>query len=462
MTTMIRVVKGLAIGSVVLVVGAAGWLAVAPPTLLRVGTGYAAKIVCSNVFLANRDPDVVLQEDVQAPGNPLLRLLRLKVDRQAGTVTTYFLGAFAPSTALYRSGLGCANVIDGHLDAARKVSLPQAAPVPAAISTAPWPDGMGPAEADPASSRQALQSVFSNPDLMGPGMRAVLVIRNGKLIGEAYGKGFDATTPLLGWSMTKTVTAVLAGERIASGALSLDQDHLLPQWSGDERASIKLRDLLAMQSGLVFNEDYSDLTDVTRMLFLEPDQAGFVAARPLKAAPGTQFSYSTGSAVLVSRLWMNSFATQQEALGYPKAALFTPLGMTSATLEADEHGTFSGGSYLYATPRDWAKLAQMLLQDGVWNGKRLLPEGYVAMMARPGKASHGLYTQGFMWRVGPGLTSNTDSGLPAETVWFQGHDGQTIAIVPSQRLIVLRMGLTPMRLGYKPQVLLKAVLEATR
>lgn len=455
MNVVIRLLKRLCVLVLLAVIAAAVWLAVAPPNLLRVGTGYAAKIVCSNVFLANRNPDEVLQDDVQAPGNPLLRLLRLQVDRQVGTVTTYFLGAFASSTALYRPGLGCTNVIDGQVDQARAISLPRSSTVSANASNAPWPEGMASVKTDPA-----LQPVLSNPDLMGPGMRAVLVIRDGKLIGETYGEGFQPTTPLLGWSMTKTVTAVLVGQRVAAGALRLDQDHLLPQWQNDERASIKLADLMAMESGLLFNEDYSDLTDVTRMLYLEPDQAKFAAGQQLTASPGVKFSYSTGSAVLAARLWMNSFASRDEALQFPKTALFAPLGMTSATMETDESGTFSGGSYLYATPRDWAKLAQMLLQDGVWQGKRLLPEGYVGMMARPTKASHGLYTEGFMWRVGPGLASNTDSGQPAETIWFQGHDGQTIAIVPSSKLIVLRMGLTPNRLGYKPQTLLKAVISA--
>jgi CubicO group peptidase (beta-lactamase class C family) len=450
---VIRLLKRLGFGLSALLLGGVAWLAVSPPALLRVGTGYASKIVCSNVFLADRDPDEVMEHDVQAPGNPLLRLMRLQLDRQAGTVTTYFLGAFAPSTALFRPGLGCTSVIDGQIEAARAISLSPSAPVPA--SDAPWPDGMGPAQ-----TVSALQPVLANPDLVGPGMRAVLVIRDGKLMGETYGNGFRTTTPLLGWSMTKTVTAALVGQRVAAGALRLDQDHLLPEWQGDGRAAITLRNVLAMESGLRFNEDYSDLTDVTRMLFLERDQARFVASRPLAAPPGTKFSYSTGASVLATRLWMNSFVSKDDALRFPQTALFGPLGMTSATLETDESGTFSGGSYLYATPRDWARFAQLLLQNGVWKGKRLLPEEYVAMMAQPSKASGGLYTQGFMWRVGPGIASNTDLGLPADTVWFQGHDGQTIAIVPSQKLIVLRMGLTPLRLGYKPQVLLKAVLSA--
>lgn len=457
MSVVIRRLKLASIGIAALVMGGAGWLAVAPPEILRVGTGYAAKIVCSNVFIANRDPNAVLQEDVQAAQNPALKLLRQTVDRKANTVTTYFLGVFAPSIALYRPGLGCANVVDGHVDEAQKITLPAAdiAPAKAVASTAPWPEGMGAAQSDPA-----LKAIFADPALMGQGMRAVLVMRGGKLIGEAYGKGFGPATPLLGWSMTKTVTAALVGLRVQVGAMRLDQDHLFPQWNNDGRSAIKLSDLMAMQSGLLFNEDYSDLADVTRMLYLERDQVGFVASRPLIAKPGTTFSYSTGSAVLVSRLWMNSLPTQADALRYPKDALFSPLGMTSAVLEPDENGTFGGGSYLYATARDWGKFAQMLLQDGVWNGKRMLPIGYLGMMQQPTKASDGIYTKGFMWRVGPQPSAQSEAGLPADTVWLQGHDGQTIAIIPSASLIVLRMGLTPLSVGYKPQNLLRAVIAA--
>ncbi|OLP44485.1 serine hydrolase domain-containing protein [Rhizobium oryziradicis] len=457
MALVIRGLKFAALGVAALTAGAAGWLAVAPPEILRVGTGYAAKIVCSNVFIAHRDPDTVLQVDVQAAQNPALKLLRQTVDREANTVTTYFLGVFSPSVALYRPGLGCANVVDGRVDEARKIALPavDVASANGVTSTAPWPEGMGAAESDPA-----LKAIFADPALMGQGMRAVLVMRGGKLIGEAYGKGFGPNTPLLGWSMTKTVTAALVGLRVQAGAMRLDQDHLFPQWSGDGRSAIKLSDLMAMQSGLMFDEDYSDLADVTRMLYLERDQVGFVASRPLIATPGTTFAYSTGSAVLVSRLWMNSLPTQADALRYPKDALFTPLGMTSATLEADENGTFDGGSYLYATARDWGKFAQMLLQDGVWNGKRLLPIGYLGMMQQRTKASNGIYTQGFMWRVGPQPSAQSEAGLPADTVWMQGHDGQTIAIVPSAGLIVMRMGLTPLSVGYKPQNLLRAVVAA--
>jgi len=455
MLYLIRFFRWLAAAVVTVLIGAALWLWLSPPELLRVGTGYAAKIVCSNVFLAGRDPDQVLSEDVQAPGNPLLRFLRVSVDRDAGTVTAYIFGAFVPSTAVARPGLGCASVPDGKIEAARAVALPQPQPVAAAPGAEPWPDGMGKAETDPA-----LTKILADPALTGPSMRAVLVIRDGKLVGEAYGPGFGPGTPLIGWSMTKTVTAMLIGHRIGEGGLSLDQDHLLAQWS-DERASIRLRHIMGMESGLEFNESYGDVSDVTRMLFLEPDQSNFAASQPLDKAPGTHFHYSTGSSVLLSRILMNSLP-KDAALAYPRAALFAPLGMSSAVLEADEVGTLSGGSYLYASARDWGKLAQLLLQDGVWKGQRLLPEGFVQTMIQPTSASRGLYGGGQIWRVGPGDRRDTTFGIKEDTIWFQGHDGQTITIVPERKLIVLRMGLTPAWANYRPQLLVKAVLDATQ
>ncbi|MDQ0454777.1 serine hydrolase domain-containing protein [Rhizobium paknamense] len=455
MVSVIRGVKIVLAAGGVVVAGAAAWLAVAPPELLRVGTGYAAKIVCSNVFVAKRDPDEVLRVDVQAPGNPLLRLLRLKVDREEGQVTAYMFGLFAPGTAIYRPGLGCASVPDGNVAAARAVQLPQPLPQIAAQSAAPWPQGMGAAETDPK-----IAAILADPALIGPGMRATLVIRDGKLVGETYGPGFKPETPLIGWSMTKTVTAALVGLRVGQGALSLDKDHLFPAWEKDDRSAIRIRHLMGMESGLEFNEDYGDVSDVTRMLFLEPDQPAFVAAKPLAEKPGTRFYYSTGTTMLLSRLVMDSFPSRDQALMFPQAGLFLPLAMGSAVLEADERGTLSGGSYLYADARDWAKFAQFLLQDGVWEGQRLLPEGFVKTMWTPTASSKGSYTQGQMWKAGP-LEDVPGTELPAETVWMRGHDGQTVTIIPSKRLIVLRMGLTPGWLAYKPQALVKAVLDAT-
>ena len=186
--------------------------------------------------------------------------------------------------------------------------------------------------------------------------------------------------------------------------------------------------------------------------------AAFAAAKPPEANPGTAFNYSSGTAMLLSRLWMSRVATAQEALDYPRRALFAPLGMRSAVFEADAAGTFVGSSYLYATARDWARFGQFLLQDGVWNGERLLPQGFVAAMGRPTAVSNGIYTQMQAWHAGPRQRDADEPGLPEDVFWMQGHDGQTVAIVPSARLVVVRLGLTPGRLNYRPQQMLKAIL----
>ncbi|RYC12071.1 serine hydrolase domain-containing protein [Ciceribacter ferrooxidans] len=449
-----RIVKGFFLLLATAVAAAVVWLAVAPPALLRVGTGYAAKIVCSNVFVAGRDPDEVLRVDVQAPGHPLLKLVGLDTDREKKRVTARLLGFIAPSSAVYREGLGCASAPDGGGAMAGPIPAPSPGQFAAAPTDVPWPDGEAATPIDPK-----LGAVLGDATLAGPGMRAVVVIKNGRLVGEAYGNGFSPTTPLLGWSMTKTVNAAIIGRLMSEGRIALDDRALLPEWKGDDRSAIRVRDLFAMESGLAFNEEYGDVTDVTRMLYLEPDMAAFAATRPLAAEPGTVFSYSSGGSVLLSKIWMDRIGDREAALGYPRKALFQPLGMASAVLEADEAGTLVGSSYMYATGRDWARFGQFLLQDGVWKDERLLPEGFVAAMQRPTRASSGTYTEIQAWAVGPGDEPDSRFGLPDDTFWVAGHDGQTITIVPSKKLVVVRLGLTPSKLGYRPQLLVKAIAD---
>ncbi len=433
------------------VVALFGWLALAPPELLKVGDGYAAKIVCSNVFIARRDAQSVLADDVQAPGHPLLKLVKVAVEPEKQMVTARILGFAAAGYAAYRPGAGCTSLLDGG-----GTSLPPittAAAVAAPASEAPWPDGEG-AAIDPA-----LQRLIEDADLAGPGARAIAVIRDGRLVAESYGRGFDRSTPLLGWSMTKSVTAALIGLRVAEGRMEVARAGLLPEWASDERASITLADLMGMQSGLEFNENYGDVTDVTRMLYLEKDMAGYAATKPLTSDPGATFSYSSGTSTLLSRIWMRTFEDPAAALAFPHDALFAPLGMSSAVLETDASGTFVGSSYMYATAQDWARFAQFLLQDGVWKGRAMLPKDYVAFMRAPAKASGGKYGQGQVWLEENGVRAGSGS-FPADAFWMLGHDGQAIMLVPSLKLAVVRLGLTPSRLGYDVQKLNAKIIEA--
>ncbi|MFO1326831.1 MAG: serine hydrolase [Rubrivivax sp.] len=454
---MARALRRAAVALPLLLLAALLLLALRPPDLVRLGAMYTAKIVCSGVFVAGRDAQQVLEQDVQAPGHPLLRTMQVGVDREARTVRAGLFGVIGDGLAVARDGTGCASVPDGDLARAQAHQAP--APRGSALRSTPWPEGDGVDAPLPA-----LNTLLADPALAGPGARALLVLHRGRIVAERYASGFDAGTPLLGWSMSKTVNAALLGTVLAAGRLDPNRRPLFGTWAGDTRREIGLDDLMSMSGGLAFDESYGAVTDVTRMLYLEPDMAAFAAARPAAHAAGRHFSYSSGSSVLLARLWQD--AVSRESLGWPRTALFAPLGMTTAVLEADARGSFVGSSYLYASARDWARFALLLLQDGRWQDQALLPPGWVQRLWAPSKAAPTEYSQGQMWMHGPrggtpeGQNPDAGFGLPADTRWMLGHDGQSLALVPSRELAVLRLGLTPSRLGWKPQPLLREVLRA--
>jgi CubicO group peptidase (beta-lactamase class C family) len=438
---MFRFLKWLLSAVIVLLVAAFGYLRVSPPELLQVGTGYAAKMICSNVFIAGRDAQQVLRDDVQAPGHPILKLVSADADPSAGEVTTSLIGGIAPALAVHRTGLGCTLVPGGDRSLLAQLE-PPSEPTPAYD----W--------RETADSR--LDTVLADDALTGPGMRAVVVVKNGAIVGERYGEGFTRDTPLLGWSMTKTVTAMIVGELVKQGALDLSKSSLFPEWAGDDRAKITLGDLLAMESGLKWNEGYGDVSDVTRMLFLTADMQGLPRSMAAEAAPDEAFVYSSGTSLLVSQLIEEAVGTG--AQGYARMALFNPLGLARAVIEPDASGTLAGSSYMYATARDWARLGQFMIGGGVAAGQALLPAGFTQFMVTPTAASKGEYGQGHIWMAD--MDEGAETGLPKGSYRFSGHDGQSVVVVPSERLVVVRMGLTPSRLGYQPYPLVQAVMKA--
>ncbi len=436
--------KALGLGLCLIFIGALAFLWIVPPDLLRVATNYSAKMVCSNVFIAGRDAEEVLSVDVQAPGHPLLRQVSVDVDAQAQIVEARLFGFVAPTTAQYRAGLGCTNLHEARLS---DISLDPRPALPDAL----WPEG----DIVTVSQDPDLMKVLTDDALLGDGYRAVVVVRGGRIIAETYADGFGADTPLLGWSMAKTLTAGLIGTLIEAGEMELS-DTLVdsyPDWVGDARAEITVADMLAMTSGLDWNEGYGSVSDVTKMLYLVDDMAGFASASESVAAPGEAFNYSSGTSTLLARMWQDRLGA--DSLGYPGRAVFGPLGMTSAVMETDASDTFVGSSYIYATARDWARYGQFLLQGGVWNGAQILPEGFTDWMMEPVAASDGRYTKGHMWREGA-----RDTAPMGDAVWLRGHDGQTVGVFPSHDMVIVRMGLTPSGLGYSPLPLAEAVIAA--
>ena len=431
------------------ILGLSGWLAFIRPELLPLASAYAAKTVCSNVFIAKRDADEVIRTDVQFAEHSVAKLMKIDVDTANRRVEAAFFGLLAKRYAAYAEGRGCTLVSKDEIpDRAAAPPLP-----PPATPDALWPTG----EKVQLSDDRRLQAALNDPVLQGPGMRAIVVVHDGRIVAETYGEGFNASTPLLGWSMTKTVNAALVGMAIKDGKLSLDQKDLFPQWAGDARAEISVADLMAMSSGLEFNEDQGLITDPARMEFLVRDAAAFARDIPLVAAPGTKFHYASGSSVLLARIWQNAIGAA--ARSYPQERLFKPLGMTSAVLEADPSGTFLGEGFLYATAHDWARFGEFLRLGGVWNGQQLLPPGFVDYMRSPAPASdegHGpVYGRGQLW-----LARGLGFDLPADTFMLNGHLRQMITIIPSRKLVILRMGLTREDIGYSNAKLLHAIVAA--
>lgn len=417
-----RILAGLLL--LVLVAVVAGYWYERP--LLLTGTGYAAHNACAVDHLAGRDDPAT-----DLPPNPLVPYLRDSSD--ADSVKGSILGALAAQRAWYTPGFGC-TLADERPD------LGSATAVPAGAN--PFTDA--PAPIASPEVEVAIAKAFGDKlpaaDKAELGTRAVLVVRDGELVGERYADGFTAQTPQLGWSMSKSVTNLLVGRLVAEGRVSLDDAALRPEWD-DERAGITIEHLLRMTSGLEWDETYALGTPITRMLYLEPDMGRYVASQPAAHDPGTYQQYSSGSTTLLCSILGDRVGVTSDL---PRQELFAPLGLTSAVLEPDASGTPVCSSYLWATPRDWAAIGQFALQGGEWNGEQLLPPDWMTMSttAIQVETEEDGYAAG--WWVNKRADGTlVEPSLPADAYFAEGHDGQWIVVVPSADLVVVRLGFSP-------------------
>jgi CubicO group peptidase (beta-lactamase class C family) len=399
--------------------------------LLAIGTAYKAKILCSGVFISKRDARSILDGDLAVDDLALLRIVRARVDLDARAAEADVLG-LVPRKAVFRDGAGCAIAPEGTKASASAGS----------VLGQPLPE-----QFDPGRWREVLDSAFTEPDPRLPRRtRAVVIVHKGRVVAERYAAGFTKDTPLLGWSMTKSVMNALVGSLVKEGEIALDEPAAVPQWqkANDPRGKITIGQLLHMTSGLKFDEDYANpLSDVTYMLLGVPDAAAYALAKPLEASPGARWRYSSGTTNVLAyavRRRMN----QADYLQFPKRALFDRIGMTSAVLEADAAGTFVASSFMYATARDWARFGLLYLQDGVWSGERILPQGWVAYTRTPvPSAPGGQYGAHFWLRIPKEYRcGSAERPLPDDAFHAIGHEGQFVTIVPSRELVLVRLGLT--------------------
>jgi CubicO group peptidase (beta-lactamase class C family) len=417
-----RILLGLLALVVVAVV--AGYWYVRP--LLLTGTGYAAHNACALAELAGRT-----DADSDLPPNPLVPYLRTSTHGD-GSVTASVLGVLARQTATPVAGFGCT--------LGTPAELPTRTPIDPAANTVVVQQDKADAEIQEAIGR-AFGDELEPEEADALGTRAVVVLSGGHVVGERYADGFDEQTRQLGWSMAKSVANLLTGRLVEEGVVALDDTGLRPEW-GDDRAAISVEDLLRMRSGLAWDETYDLGTPITEMLYLQGDMAGFAASQPLAHPVGQYQQYSSGSTNILCSVLLDragADATVADDL------LFAPLGLPSAVWETDETGLPVCSSYLWATPRDWAALGQFALDDGVWDGERLLPSGWMTASTTaetPAESDADAY--GMSWW----LNLRADGSLrfpqlPSDAYWMSGHDGQRVYVVPSADLVVVRMGFSP-------------------
>jgi len=434
--------------------------------LISTGTAYKAKVLCSDVFVSRRDPQSVLDSDLAADDLAMLRMIDAQVQPATRSTSSDLMG-LVRRTATYRPGLGCALNYSGyeHDTPHPDVQALQGRHRP----HHPWPEWRNPGSHAKHVDRARLESVldwaFSEPDpAHRRRTRAVVIVHEGRIVGERYAPGFDVNTPLIGWSLTKSVTHALVGILVKQGKLSITDPVRAPEWRqpDDNRARISLDHLLRMTSGLDFDEDYNDpLADISHMLLHEPDMAAYAANKPLEAEPGSRWVYSSGTTNILNRS-IRQAVGDAGYLTFPRRALFDPLEMVSAILEPDASGTFVGSAFMYATARDWARFGQLYLQDGVWNGSRILPEGWVRHAITPTPHSVNSAYGAHFWVKIPGefATGGNADKIPADAFHAVGHEGQFITIIPSHKLVVVRLGLSRYTSSWQHDTFIAKILEA--
>jgi hypothetical protein len=438
----LSVARKLIVGAVILAVPIALWARYRPDRAIRVATGYVAHNLCSKTFVSGLDPQTVFAEASDRAGIRDLRwFLRYQLDRTAMTADASTLGLFA-SHAAFHEGFGCVLIRGSQPPYLLKSDLvalrtPKAPPL--------LPEIAGPEVVEPSEPalKAALDHAFEEP--AEPPFRrtkAVLVVHDGRIVAERYAKGIGVDTPLIGFSMTKSVVSALIGIMTLQGLTSPSLPAPIAEWHGatDPRREIEVGHLLRMTSGLALDETNSGFDPSSQMVFLHNNMAGFAIGAPLIAPPGTRWHYSSATTEILAKIIRDAVGGPEQTLAYAWRELFNPLGMRDVTLEFDASGTLQGSAFMFASARDWARFGLLYLDDGVVGGKRILHEDWVDYSAAATLDSD--YGAGF-WtnRSESGQAKNrVRLGIPRDAFFASGDLGQRIVIIPSQRLVVVRLG----------------------
>jgi len=399
---------------------------------LNIISGYSAKNMSSSVFLAGRSSDITDSQDNNFSPIDLADDL-VDLESRSATASVYGL---MKRKAIYREGLGSV-LITEDFDESKPFSVPKRT-----INKTNLPFPYGDLEQKDtifsSINYEALEAVIGKAfsDNQIKKSRAVLVIYKDQIIAEKYGEGFDKNSKILGWSMTKSITSTIYGILQSQGKLDINDKAPIDAWKNDERANITINDLLHMNSGLEWVEDYNGISDVTKMLFLAEDMSKVQEEKELSGKTNESWNYSSGTSNLLSGMLRKQFGSHQEYLDFWYSSLIDKIGMHSMLIETDLSGNYVGSSYGWATPRDWAKFGLLYLHKGNWNGEQIFDESWVDYVSTPTETSNGEYG-GHFWLNAGGIYPD----VPKDLFSANGFQGQRVFIIPSKDLVIVRMGL---------------------
>ncbi len=406
---------------------------------LPIITAFAAKGMCSSVFLANKTPERVMVEDLSFFP---ISLAKCTIDYEEKTVTAKVLG-LAKRKAVFREGLGAVIVLDTPEEELKEQSF--AIPDPGyAQDTLPWPMGdvvpeSLPEGVDYVKLESILEKAFDAPgEEPFKKTLGVAVVYDNELIGENYLDGYDPWTKFHGWSMTKTVTGAMTGALVMEGKMDVQAPAHIPEWAEDERREITVENILHMSSGLEWVENYFTISDATVMLMQSDDMFSSVISSELAHEPGTYWNYSSGDANLLSGLIRRAIGDEDAYHAYAYDRIFHRIGMLNTVVETDASGLFVASSYSYGSTRDWARFGLLFLNRGIFEGDTVLVPEWVDYMSTAAPASGETYGA-TVWLKEP-AAENALADVPDDVFFADGFLGQRVYVIPSKKLVVVRMG----------------------
>ncbi|HEY2249361.1 MAG TPA: serine hydrolase [Bradyrhizobium sp.] len=457
--------RSLVVAGALTVAAVAGVIGIRRPDIaIRAATGSVADALCAKTFVSGLDPEASFAEIMDRPGIRRLKFgMRYQLDRVARQLDVSVAGLFATHT-ISRDGFGCVRVLGGKEPYLLKADI-VALKTPKAPPLLPEIAGAELVEPSEPALKAALDHAFEEP--AEPPLRrtkAIVVVRDGRIIAERYAPGIGVDTPLPSFSMAKSMINALLGVMTQHGLTSPSLPAPIPEWRGadDPRREIEVGHLMRMTSGLALDET-GDPRNPSEQMFAYDDMAAFAVKAPLIAKPGTRWAYSSATTQILARIIRDAVGGPEQSLVYAWRELFNPLGMRNVTLEFDGSGTLQGANNMLASARDWARFGLLYLNDGKIGGKRILHPEWVDFITWTTLDTD--YAAGFWTNRSehPNAVGRVRLGIPRDAYYASGNLGQRCVIIPSQHMVVVRMGDSVDPTGDMPGLarLIKEVIAAT-